>query len=76
MTEFGAIVASLDPRLNAYQTAVLRVVAADPDREWTLDSLAAEVLPRMGLSASARQYVFAAVATLEDIGYLPRGSIR
>lgn len=73
---FAGLVADLDPRLSAYHIKILQTVADDPDRPWTLDSLAARVLPRMGLSASARSHVFAAVATLEDIGYLQRGGIR
>lgn len=72
---FGAVVVDADPRLSKWDREVLRAVAQQPNCLWTLDILAVRVLPK-DLRATGRQYVFAAVARLEDFGYLPMGRIR
>jgi hypothetical protein len=76
---FSLITAPLDDRLNAHDRAVLAVIARFPCRDindcvragdLTLNSLC------RGLRHTPRPYVFAAVARLEDLGYLPIGAIR
>jgi len=72
--EFAGIVADADPVLSGHERRVLRVLAAvSADRLLTLDGLSELVYPG---DSHARRYVFAAVASLEDIGYLTRGKIR
>ena len=71
---FGAVIADADPQLSGHERRVLRVLNAwPPGRTLTLDNLAEAAYPGSGY---ARRHVFAAVASLEDIGYLERGEIR
>jgi hypothetical protein len=68
MTAFGMLVAPLDARLSDVDRAVLSTVVSR--RIATLDELCRRC-PNL-----PRPYVFAAVARLEDLGYLPTGAIR
>lgn len=68
MRDFAAIVATIDPRLCGHDRAV--IAAVETHRPATLDALCALLGP------TPRPYVFAAVARLEDLGYLPTGTIR
>jgi hypothetical protein len=70
----AVILAPLDVRLSRHDCAVMREIGQIVDAVLaggiTLDGLC-ERLPN-----TPREYVFAAVARLEDRGYLPLGVIR
>ncbi|MEV0431530.1 hypothetical protein [Micromonospora sp. NPDC050495] len=76
---FGAITAPLDVRLSANEQQVMQSIA-----EWRLIDINDVVYAR-GITLDAlcrrlrdlpRPVVFASVARLEDLGYLPMGAIR
>lgn len=67
---FAAITAPLDERLSPNERHVMALLADWPQRGGvTLDALCRR-------TSLPRPYVFAAVARLEDLGYLPIGVIR
>jgi hypothetical protein len=64
------LLAGKDPTVSPLGRDVLRVLAEEPG-PWTLDRLADRISGPGG-----RPFVFAAVARLEDAGWLPWGWIR
>lgn len=69
---FAAVYAPLDTRLCQHDRDVMAAVGRRPAglSGLTLDGLC-DLLPNR-----PRPYIFAAVARLEDLGYLPKGTIR
>jgi hypothetical protein len=67
-TEIAGRLADLDPCLNINDLEVLALINRNENVS-TLDGLCA-------LTIRPREYVFAAVARLEDRGFLDKGAIR
>lgn len=74
-TTFSAIASRVDDRCNDHDRAVLAYLADLGDDTLRCGGVSLDALCDR-FPTTPREFVFAAVARLEDRGYLPKGAIR